>query len=395
MCSVMALGTEVRGLAEGLDELAALDASAMADAELSETLVALSRLRSRLEGIEARLTAVWDARQVWADDHAKSGAAWLSQRCRIPIQAARARVRLARRLRRIPRTEEALVQGDIGTAHAERLGTAASRAPEAFARDEALLVEHAKTLRFADFHRALAYWEQLADPDGVEKDAKAHDLSRSLYLSQTLGGTWVLDGVGDAIGGTIVAEVLSRIEDELFEADWATAKAELGDAVTPQDLARTSAQRRFDALVEMAKRAAAVPEGARMPRPLFSVLIDYPSLSGRVLELANGTVVTPGQLVPWLSEADVERVVLDGPSRVIDVGVRQRLFKGATRRAVEVRDRFCTGFACDEPAERCDVDHIQPHADGGPTTQSNGRLRCPPHNPGRRTQRRWPGPDPP
>jgi hypothetical protein len=45
----------------------------------------------------------------------------------------------------------------------------------------------------------------------------------------------------------------------------------------------------------------------------------------------------------------VERIVFDGPSRVTDVGVRRRLFEGATRRVIEVRDRECFHPLCDEP----------------------------------------------
>jgi hypothetical protein len=96
------------------------------------------------------------------------------------------------------------------------------------------------------------------------------------------------------------------------------------------DLARHPAQRRNDALVEMARRAGAVPENTRLPEPLFTVVIDLASLK-RTCELWNGTVVTPGQLVRYLDHAWVERLVYDGPSRVIDVGVRRRFFTGATR----------------------------------------------------------------
>ena len=39
-------------------------------------------------------------------------------------------------------------------------------------------------------------------------------------------------------------------------------------------------------------------------------------------ELADATVISPGEVVPLLGEADIERIVFDGPSRVIDVGVR-------------------------------------------------------------------------
>ncbi len=60
----------------------------------------------------------------------------------------------------------------------------------------------------------------------------------------------------------------------------------------------------------------------------------------------------------------------------MNVGVRRRLFAGATRRAVEVRDRQCFSQFCDVPAEHCQIDHIQPYADGGLTTEANGRPAC-------------------
>ncbi len=67
------------------------------------------------------------------------------------------------------------------------------------------------------------------------------------------------------------------------------------------------------------------------------MLVGYETFAGRICELANASVVSPGALVEWLEPAWVERVVFDGPSRVIDVGVSRRLFAGATRRAVQVR----------------------------------------------------------
>ncbi len=75
-----------------------------------------------------------------------------------------------------------------------------------------------------------------------------------------------------------------------------------------------------------------------------------------------------------------ERIVFDGRSRVMDVGVAQRGFTGATRRAVEVRDRECFHELCDVPAERCQVDHIQPYSAGGLTVDDNGRAACGYHN---------------
>ncbi len=121
------------------------------------------------------------------------------------------------------------------------------------------------------------------------------------------------------------------------------------------------------------------PSDGRRPTPLFSVLIDYETLRGRVCELAGGTVIAPGSLLPWLDEAYLERVVF-APGRRVEVSATARLFSGATRRAIELRDRECTHPYCDVPASSCQVDHIVPYTAGGPTIEENGRLLCGFHN---------------
>jgi hypothetical protein len=80
-----------------------------------------------------------------------------------------------------------------------------------------------------------------------------------------------------------------------------------------------------------------------------------------------------------LDEAHLERVVF-APSRRVEVSATARLFSGATRRAIELRDRECTHHYCDVPAASCQVDHIVPFSAGGPTVEENGRLLCGFHN---------------
>jgi hypothetical protein len=183
----------------------------------------------------------------------------------------------------------------------------------------------------------------------------------------------------DPISGAIVSDELHRIEAELFEADRQEARARLGFEPTALDLLRTHSQRRADALVEMATRSKSVPAGAGRPAPLFSVLVGYETLHGRICQLAQGTVISPGSLIPWLDQAYIERAVFDPPKRV-DVSATARLFTGATRRALELRDQMCTHPYCERPAADCQADHIQPYALGGPTTQENGRVLCGFHN---------------
>ncbi len=99
-----------------------------------------------------------------------------------------------------------------------------------------------------------------------------------------------------------------------------------------------------------------------------------------VIELADtNTVLPPGAVAGWLSDAVFERIVFDGPDRVMSVS-RQRGFRGAVRRAVQVRDRRCAHLYCDRPVGECAVDHIVEYAKGGVTAEFNGRLYCNFHN---------------
>jgi hypothetical protein len=375
--------------------LRAVDTSSMSDEELGAFLVELRGIENQLDAAATRVTGEWDARKAWTASRARTASSWLAFHCRMPHATARRRVRLARARRSMPAACAAWDRGEIESAHVSALERVhGEAAAAAFERDEEMLVGRAQQLRFDDFCRVVSYWHQYADPDGAEADASQRFGDRHAHLSQTFGGMWVGDVLFDPIGGSIVDRTLHDIEQELFEADSAEARQRLGrEDVTVHHLRRTPAQRRADAFVEMATRARTAPAGGRRPAPLFSVLVGYETFAGRVCELANGTAVTPGALVPWLCAADIERVVFDGPSRVVDVGATRRLFEGATRRAVEVRDRGrCFVPECDA-TERLQVDHVEPYAFGGRTVQANGRVACDVHNRARqqRPAREQPG----
>jgi len=247
------------------------------------------------------------------------------------------------------------------------------------ARDEEMLVSQAKELGFEDFSRVLAYWKQLADPDGAEASEEERKASRDVFLASSIGGMYLGQMTLDPLNGAIVSGELNRLEHDLFEADCAEAKERLGRTARIDELTRTSGQRRADALVEMATRSRTAPAEGIRPAPLFSVLVGFETLHGRICELENGTVLHPSALEPWMDSAYFERAIFSLGTR-IDVSVRSRLFTGGVRRAIELRDRICTHPHCYEPAETCQVDHIETYASGGLTTQDNGRLLCGFHN---------------
>jgi hypothetical protein len=376
-------------LSETIDDLFHDGAASVAD---PESIVELLRQRARLDAFVASAVAAFDKGEVWADDGATNPAIWLAVRTRMPKAATKRMVKLGRSLAELPLCAQAWAAGEICDAHVAAVTRVRNeRTEKALERDEPLLVEQASTLRFDGFERALKYWEQLNDPDGVEVDAAARRARREAYLVSSFNGTWFGKLTLDEISGAIVANELERIGDELFETDWAAAKERLGRDPLATELGRTAVQRRADAFVEMAARSSLVDGSVRRARPLFTVLIDFDTAMGRLCEIAQGTIVTPGSLVPYLVEAEVERAVMTPENRV-EVSEKARFFTGATRRAIMLRDRECSHPYCDIPAERCEGDHKIPFSEGGPTTQENGRALCPFHNRLRNREQRPPPP---
>lgn len=331
-----------------------------------------------------------DTSKAWQSSGARSASAWLAWQCLLPTRRAGGALRCARQLRHLPGAQEAFLAGRLTPDHVGLLAACHQANTDAYAADEARLVGHATTLAFRHFERVVAYWLQLHDPDGSERDADAQHHDRRVDCSTTLDGMVVLDALLDPVTGAIVRRELQRLERELFDTDWADARARLGDAATATDLARTPKQRRADALRLMAERSAAKPADAKEPRVLIHVLAGTDTLQ-RMCELSDGTILTPGQLLPLIRWADLARVIFESPSTVIDIGAKQRLYTGATRTAVELRDLECQHPSCHQRFDTCDIDHIQPWEHGGPTTQANGRLLCPHHH---RWRHRTPQPAP-
>ena len=344
---------------------------------------ALERCFASLACTLANAVASFDAGGEWANDGAKSAPAWIAATCHLPLGEVAKQLRRGAALSSMPLVAEAFAKGDIAPAHVDVLVKAAKAAgpadPEAFSRCEATLLEAATELSFARFADAATYFVQMADPDGAEEADLARRARRDVYLTQSLQGMYLLGGNLDPIGGAIVAGELTRIEDQLFEADWAQAKEALGRDPKAHELARTAAQRRADAMVEMAVRSKGAKAGEGRPEPAFSVLVGYEALFGRICRIEGGPIVSPGALLAWLDGASFERIVFS-PGARIECSKTARFFTGATRRAIEVRDQACTHPFCEVPAARCQIDHIIPYAQGGETTQENGRVLCSFHN---------------
>jgi hypothetical protein len=249
---------QLKGLADELDSLALLDAGALDGASSVALVVEGRRMRDRLDAMLAHWTAAYVAEGSWQAAGFRSPAAHLASLRGEPGDACLGDVRLARALRSMPLTAQALAAGSLTRAHAERLRIAAGgpRAA-AFADAETTLVAFAGSLDGPEFERAVRYRAQVADDAGAEDEARRHDRGRYATVEELLDGRVDVRATMTRTAGAEFAEALQRITDELFEADWARARERWGREPIEAELGRTAAQRRHDALVVMARRAMA------------------------------------------------------------------------------------------------------------------------------------------
>lgn len=359
-------------LRAAVDGVLALGGVSDGEVGLHEFVVGVQREQDRLVAGAAPAVRAWERSGVWGVDGSLSAGSRLSVETGVSRGTARRVLRRARCLGQMPVTAAALADGVLSVDHVDLLARAArGHRRELFVRDEAVLVGVCGSMIWDDAVRAVEYWCSRADADGAGDGDRERGADRAagahVHASSTLDGTVVVSGVLDPVGGEVFRNELDRLEHLLYLADLESGSD------------RTAAQRRAVALVEMATRSATAPADGRRPKPLFVAHVGDETVR-HLCELARGTVVAPGDLASWVDDAVIESVLFDGPSTVLSVS-QQRSFTGKLRRAIEARDRRCQHPAgCSVPAPKCDIDHITPWAQGGPTSQFNGRVECTSHN---------------
>jgi hypothetical protein len=350
-------------------DLLDLDRGVLDDDTVHETLTSMELAIAQLRVAAAAMLVEWDQRGVWQNNGSRSPAHRFARETRSSVTTGRAELARARALDKLPHLRQAVLDGLLSWDHVDLFTRACTREREALlVEHEAVLVAQCIGVPFGDAVIHLRYWQVQADEQlAKERDRPDEQESSKLYASKHLDDRLAIQGDLNAIDGEIVKNELDRLIEELRLADMQAG------------IERTPGERRAAALVEMARRSATAPAGGRRPQPLFTVIVGDKSFE-HLCELASGSVLPTGDLVPYLNDAMLESVIFDGPITVVGVS-RRRTFTGALRRAIQVRDRRCRHESeCDVRADQCDVDHVISWINDGETSQFNGRLECKPHN---------------
>jgi hypothetical protein len=215
------------------------------------------------------------------------------------------RAKAARTLRAMPAVRDGLRSGRLGVCQVDRIARvhANPRVREQLEAVDADLAVVAERHPYDVFDRYLSRWELLADEDGAADQAERDRRRRNFTVHRNLDGSYRMQGGCGSLQGTVAADIF--------------------EAAGVDDLARTDAQRRMDAVERIFTDAAS--------------------------SLAERT----------------------GHQIVTDLVIDEATFE---------RTATCYWPGCAVPVHRCETDHLQPWGAGGSTSPGNGAPACGKHN---------------
>lgn len=264
----------------------------------------------------------------------RTTAEWLATYCDIGPRAARDHVRVAQRLRQMPRIRAAFGAGELSYSKARALTRASAE------EDESRLLDLARELTAAQLERHLRALRSAPSGDlAVANDA---------HERRTVDWWWGRDGSLELRGRVGADEGAALVEALQTGAEALHPRA---PGPRPARGARCA-----DALTEL------VFSGA--PRAQVLLHVDPASL-GEVCALEDGPAVPPDTARRLTCDADV----VDGHGRT------RRTVSPALRRSVELRDRHCRYPGCDR-RHGLHAHHIDHWIHGGPTDRENLALLC-------------------
>ncbi|MDG2114402.1 MAG: hypothetical protein P8N02_17535 [Actinomycetota bacterium] len=270
-----------------------------------------------------------------------------------------------------------------------------------------LMLEWATESDYKEFDVLVTDWVRFVDEDGTRDRNEINHENGRARVDQDFDGSFSIEAGCGSMQGAMIKEIFDQFYDAEFRTDWDRARAELGDAVTVNDLERTDAQRRMDALFAVFSQAASTPPGGTGPRTVLNLVMDWDTYQRELCRLEgghpaarnvdagfdrfrcstlDGSPVEPTEATVATLTEHVCRAVIGAESVVIDKGRAQRLFTDSAAVAARVASTHCGWRGCWVPNRHCQIDHLQPyHPRGsdelpGMTDQRNAGLFCGRHN---------------
>lgn len=399
----------------------------LTDSELTARIEANELERRRLDAEMSAALAVATSRNLNQATGHQSMAAFCRAKLNWSTTEAGRRLGLAKAVNDVKGLGDAWATGRFGLPQAIKMSmtNANTRVTDRLPAFASQLLAHAEKMPYKNFAIVIDHFVAGADPDGNHDDRDIAVAGRRARVIDVGGTLDIRASGGDGLLTDELIGIHKRFTDAEYRNDIDARRAEHGDLADGFALARTDAQRRFDALVNIFRTASTAADNGVVGVPAATVvnivadaatwgrllvvaglasssdldgnpidpftglpvdnlddlLADLADPATRMCETANGVALHPHEVLRAALSGHIRRVIVDADRVVIDMGRKQRLFTGNARHAAKLLIKHCEHAGCELPADWCDVDHVDEwDRDHGPTDQRNAAILCRSHN---------------
>ncbi|MDQ3155891.1 MAG: 13E12 repeat family protein [Actinomycetota bacterium] len=385
---------QVGSLAARLPRIADLSGTELwrlSDEQISQGVVEVAKVQSGIEHLMAELTAAAADRDLPALAGATSAAVWLAQLTGLSrVQAGKVVKHGEHLCDLVEETRHAWATGLVTTEQATIICKAVATLPDWVGvvercRAEAHLLDLARSFPTDDLKRLANRVLEVIDPDGAEEhlgkqleaqEHKAHDSTELAMWGAGGGmtrGRFLIPTVQASMLRSVLEGLASprRNAPAIYDRDGEHSDAASGTITHQQKLGRA-----FCELIEHLPTDAMPQHGGLAASVTIAMTLDQLNDGLGTALLSTGEEVSAGQARRFACNAQLIPMVLDGDSKILDLGQSKRVYDRYQRIALAKRDRGCVWKGCDRPHSWTEAHHLVWHSRGGPTDLANGALFC-------------------
>ena len=363
----------------------------LTDEQLTSEVVEAFRMKARVEARCATLMAVVQDRDLVRLAGCSSDTAWLANLTGVSRGEASRTARLADLLNdEVAPTFAAWAAGDLTSEKASTICSAINALPD-WVDEPARAVAQTHLLSLAGSHsaddlkRLSNHLIEVIDPDGAEEHLgkKLEDEERKAFRKTELSftnannGLTRLQGLLPDVQAGILRAALEGIasprrnDPRIYDRDGEHSDAANGTLTHSMKLGRAMCE-----LIEHLP-SDVMPQHGGLAATV-TVNVDLDSLRDQIgtATLSTGDDISASQARRFACNANFIPIVLDGKSKILDLGSGKRLYDRYQRIALANRDKGCCWKGCDRSPSWCEAHHLVWHSRGGPTSIENGALFC-------------------
>ena len=370
--------------------LALVNAGSVTCEEIRQALA----VSKAIAGVNSAFQSAAAAAVAGRERHGDGGADVLASSAGLSRQEARNHIKTAEALREAPRLRDAVESGRVSSANARRLAEAVEKTSAADVDSDTDLLAKAESLRPEQFTKETRRWTVERQRDGGASEHARQRARRCVRIWDADDGMVHLHGEFDKVTGNRIRSRLRTEAARLYDTD--KKHANKPDNTTAADgsgrILDTFAtdidntvvgsgsgpqRRSFDQCMADALDNITSSTGGDRGEPYADICVvaHVDETTGKLIaQLPDGERLPSSVLEELACDARLTGVIYDRKGKAIWRTHPKRRATEAQRQMLIARDGGC--FACGTDPDICDIHHVRPVSQGGPTKLDNLVLAC-------------------